>query len=203
MNPLKSLYAQIIESNPKLHGWATIEKAITLANLIVATRPKVVLEIGVWGGRSFIPMALACKRIGHGTVIGVDPWDASISAAGQVTEPDKKWWSEQNHELVYQSFLYHLNRFDLGRWSEIHRMRSDDFNGLTELNLLHLDGNHGPQAVTDIKHFGPMISDCGLCVLDDTNWTGESVANAGQWLLDNGFVELHPLGTGKVYMKKP
>jgi hypothetical protein len=198
MNPL---YKQIIDSNQQLHGWATVDKAITLSNMVLAQRPSVVLEIGVWGGRSLIPMALACKSIGWGTVIGVDPWSPEESEKGQVTEADKKWWSEQNHEMVFQTFKNHLRKMELEPWVEIHRVSSDRFTAPESIGLLHVDGNHGPQALSDITRFGANVISGGLCVLDDTNWTGNSVKNGGEWLTNNNFIKLHPLGTGDVYLK--
>ena len=78
---MKQLFAQI-ESELAVHkdGWCSIEKAYALASAIIALRPGVVVEIGIWAGRSLIPMALALKKVGAGKIIGIDPWRAEESA---------------------------------------------------------------------------------------------------------------------------
>jgi predicted O-methyltransferase YrrM len=63
----------------QLPGWCTKEKAYTLASLVIGTRPAVIVEVGVFGGRSFLPMALALKELGKGMAIGIDPWSPAAS----------------------------------------------------------------------------------------------------------------------------
>ena len=41
--------------------------------MVLALRPAVVVEIGVWRGSSLLPMALALKELGRGQIVGVDP----------------------------------------------------------------------------------------------------------------------------------
>lgn len=200
MNP--TLLQKIIETNPQLHGWAELDKAITLASIVVAYKPKTIVEIGVWGGRSLIPMALACKAVGKGTVIGIDPWSPVVSAQGQVSEQDKQWWGDKNHEMVYQHFASFVSKLGLEAWTSIRRMKSDDFKESLEIGLLHIDGNHGPQAIADTEHFCPMIPVNGICILDDLHWHGDSVLTSEKWLLEHGFIKLFPLGTGAVYFRK-
>ncbi len=205
---MNRLYRKIADLVPSLHGWCEVPKAITLANLVMATTPKTIVEIGVWGGRSFIPMALAqghaedCKpELSGFRCIGIDPWDIAASVAGQTTEADKKWWSEINHELVRQSFLYNLRELELEKRCEIIRCTSDEADVPETIDLFHCDGNHGSNALKDTERFGSNIPIGGICVLDDLGWSGGFVAQSGEWLLANGFIQLHPLGTGAVYVR--
>lgn len=184
-----------------LHGWAEFPKAIYLASMVLAMKPKIIVEIGVWGGRSFFPMALACQQLGEGYVIGVDPWSPDESAKDQ-DDANKTWWKEvANHELVYQHFDYHLKKLKLAGITEIHKVKSDDFDPPSSVDLSHIDGNHGPQAIRDIKKMAAVTSRYGLIILDDVSWSGGNVKHGADWLKENGFIELHPLGTGAVYMK--
>ncbi len=45
------LFAQIEELVPKLDGWCVPEKACDFAAIILALRPALSVEVGVWGGR--------------------------------------------------------------------------------------------------------------------------------------------------------
>lgn len=198
----QELYNKIGNLIPKLHGWCDVPKAITLANLVLASKPTIIVEIGAWGGRSVIPMALACKQNGFGTIICIDPWDAKASAIGQTNEVDKNWWgNEINHELVYQHFLYNLKELKLESLVEINRVKSDDYEPPSRIDLLHIDGNHGPEACTDTMRYAAKVTPGGFCVLDDLHWAGGYVEKSAEWLKANGFIELHPVGTGAVYLR--
>lgn len=195
-----SKYRQISELVPRLHGWCDIPKAITLFNMVTALKPAMVVEIGTWGGRSAIPMALA-SREHKGLVLCVDPWSGEASIEGQVTEADKQWWAANDkHQVVFQDFIQHRQALGLENTLLVHRMKSDDFKP-PAMQLLHVDGNHGPQAYTDTVRYGALVQPGGICVLDDLSWTGGHVERAKQWLLDNGFIELHKLGTGAAYLR--
>src|SRR5260221_9575485 len=51
---MTNLFRTISELVPRCHGWATVEKAFTLAGVALALRPEIIVEIGVWGGRSIL-----------------------------------------------------------------------------------------------------------------------------------------------------
>lgn len=198
---MKSLFAQIQQLTPTLHGWATVEKGICLASYTLALEAEVATEVGTWGGRSAFPILLAMKERGKGKLICIDPWNPDESAKGQGPE-DKEWWKEvANHELVYQHFVYHVEKLGLQNYCEIRRMTSDDSAVPAQMDLWHSDGNHGPQAIVDTKRYAPSIRQYGICVLDDLDWNGGYVRQSEKWLLENGFVLLHSLGTGAAYMK--
>lgn len=75
MISLRSLLDEIARCLPEGGEWCTLDKAETLAAMIVAARPRLVVEIGVWEGGSLIPMLLAlqhngCGRHRHRPVVG-------------------------------------------------------------------------------------------------------------------------------------
>lgn len=193
-----------------MHGWCEPAKQLTLANLVLAIKPKVILEIGVWGGMSLIPMAIAARandqdpELQMAKIYAVDPWAAFESAKGQEGE-DLKWWRDDmgqpQHDLVYAGFIGKLMELGLREYVSVQRMSSGEFPSPEEIGLIHIDGNHGPQAVKDVQKFCPQIPSGGICVLDDLNWNGGNVGKAAEWLKSNGFMELHPLGTGACYIK--
>jgi hypothetical protein len=183
-----------------LPGWCDYAKAQALASTVLALRPRVTLEIGVFGGRSFLPMALAHKEFGGGVCIGIDPWLNHASKQGQVGK-DEAYWAQLDHESVYQVFLTAMRQLSVESFCRIHRMTTDEFDPIPEVGMLHVDGNHGPQAESDIKRFSPMVVSGGFCCLDDLDWTGGAPRRGAEWMLQNGFEMLYRIGTGAMYRK--
>lgn len=201
---MKELFQKIeaVEKALDGWGWCSLEKATTLAAYVLALRPECVCEIGTFGGRSAIPMMLACQQLQRGKVICIDPWQPEESVKGQVDELNKKWWGEvANHELVYQRFVHQLEKLNLWKYADVRRITSDAADVPDKLSLFHCDGNHGPQALTDTMKFAANVIPYGICVLDDLDWHGGHVRQAEKWLLENGFTKLHDLGTGAVYLR--
>lgn len=187
-------------------GWCSLEKATTLAAIIVALRPKVVVELGVWMGGSAIPMAIALRAVGSGQLVAVDAWSAAASVSGQEAEKHLKWWGatmgETGHTRAFETFLQRLKRHDIPpERCVVRRQRTDEADVPPTIDLLHHDANHGPQVMDDIERWAPSIRVGGLLVLDDLDWVGGHVARARDRALELGFVELYPLGTGCVMQR--
>lgn len=190
LNPIMNLFTQIEEIVPKLDGWCSVPKAFALASAVLTLRPKVVVELGVYGGRSLIPMALALKEIGEGKCIGIDPWDQNASIQGQ-TQEHVNFWGTLNHGNIMDTFIANMDKLEVRPFVEVIRMRSDAYNPPNEINILHTDGNHGDQAVRDVARYAPRVPVGGLVFMDDINWVGGSVSQACQNLLAMGFVRLY------------
>lgn len=196
------LFAQIAKLNPTLQGWCSDQRADETAAVVVALRPKTVVVIGVFGGRDTIAAALACRSVGGGQVIAIDPWSAKASVDGQ-GEENTKWWSDQEmHEKVYQGFRRALNDVGLGPdWVDVRRARSDDVEPPVNIGLLLSDGNHGPQAIRDIERYAPNVIVGGFAYLDDLAWEGGAVLASVQKILDLGFIELHKRDGGAWFQR--
>ena len=188
---------------PKIHGWCDVEKALTLASIVIALRPKVCIEIGVFGGRSLVAMALACKEVNGGVVHGIDPWKAQVSVAGQ-TEADAQWWSKIDHEKLYQDYLKLIADAGVSAFVQTHRMTSDEAFPKMKwdaVGLLHVDGSHTEQAFRDIMNYSPLVQKGGICVADDIEWAQGYVKLGFEYMKGIGFVELYKLGTGAAFMR--
>lgn len=196
-----NLYHKILAATDGMDGWCEPPKQIALANLVLAIKPATIVEIGVWGGKSLFPMAMACLELNRGICIAIDPWMAEASIQGQ-EEADQKWWNNQaQHDLVFARFIKNIEKLNLFNRIEVRRKSSGQAEVPEGIQLLHVDGNHGPQALLDVMKFAPAIPMGGVCVLDDINWSGGSVGKAAEWLINNKFMELYKLGTGAVYVK--
>lgn len=195
-----TLFETISRVQPALPGWCSAEKAEVLASLVVGLRPALSLEIGVFGGSSFIPIALAHKHINHGVALGIDPWDVDAATRNEV-EANVRWANEQDWDGIYNKFLVRISQFGLSDWVDVRRQRSDDFYPTAAIGLLHVDGSHTEQAIRDVRRFSPKVSVGGVCVLDDLDWENGNVRLAEQALLQSGFTQLYPIGTGAVYQR--
>ena len=122
MNHDTELFGRIAGVLPTLEGWCDLEKANTLASAVLSLRPAVTVEIGVFGGKSLIPMALACAACGTGRVIGIDPWDAASSTEGY-TEANADWWKSVDHEAIYRGFTAHVHALGIEPYVEVWRDR--------------------------------------------------------------------------------
>lgn len=199
------LYNRIAEILPTIHlGWCSLQKACDLAATVVTLRPAVTVEIGVFGGRSLIPMALACKLTGVGRIIAIDPWSAEASQEGY-DATNAEWWGKLDHESVYQDFLARLQQYELRGIVEIQRMKSADAPVPTCIDLLHVDGQHTDQAVRDVHKFAPAVRVGGMCYLDDIDWAGGGVLRAVDTIKSLGFTELYrhsgEAGTGGMFQR--
>ena len=186
-------------------GWCSREKAHTLMAIIVALRPRVVVELGVWMGGSAIPMALALRAVGSGQLVAIDAWSAEMSVAGQEAEIHRTWWAgmgESGHLRALETFLWRLRKHAIPpEHCTVRRQRTDEASVPSSIDLLHHDANHGPQVVDDIDRWTPAIRVGGMLILDDLDWAGGHVLRARDRAVELGFIELYPLGTGCVMQR--
>jgi predicted O-methyltransferase YrrM len=196
---MKELFCEIERVLPDGGAWCDLQKACTLAAMIVADRPPIVVEIGVWQGGSLVPMLLAMKHANYGgRAIAIDPWASSASVEGQIAEADRGWWGSVDHGAAHDKFLARLYRHDLRSLCEVVRMNSSEAPVPGSIGLLHIDGNHGEQAIADVARFAPSVNVGGVLVLDDLHWSGGAVERAYEAAQRMGFVEQYKLGTGCV-----
>lgn len=197
---MTSLFQQIENTIPKIGGWCTIERAQLLAASVVALRPSNCTIIGVWAGRDLFAMALACQKIAHGACHGIDPWAPSASKDGQ-TGQHLKWWSEADHESIYQAFLKKTYELGLQNIIRTHRMTSDEYEPTEEIGLLVVDGNHGPTVLRDAERFAAKVPVGGLCLLEDVNWPGGAVIRAINVLQGYGFKSLYRVDDAEMFQR--
>ena len=177
----------ITETMPKLEGWCTPEKARALAECVQKESPQFIIEIGVFGARSLIAMALADTQT---VLIGIDPWASHASVAGFENDiANKEWWEKVDHTAIYDGALSAV--FDCGVHSRTYLVRFTSQEALAfvrrlprPIGLLHIDGNHSEEYSTfDVQNYVPLVKQGGIVVFDDTNWT--TTAAAQQLLLQS------------------
>lgn len=166
-----------------LEGWCSHNKAALLIDLILMTDPQVVVEIGVWGGKSLIPMAYALRENGSGKIYGIDPWSSHESIQG-MEGVNKEWWGSINHQKILDGLNQKIIQFGLKNQIELIRKTSVQAEPIYDIGLLHIDGNHSEEcSYLDVMKWVPLVKRGGIIIFDDVNWgtTGKAV----QWLDEN------------------
>jgi len=182
-DPVKRLKQQVFSSMDTLEGWCSKEKASELIDLIIRTKPETIVEIGVWGGKSLIPMAYALKYNQKGKVYGIDPWEANESAVG-MDGVNKTWWSSAPHEAVFKGLQKKIAEFGLQSFTELVRATSANATPIADIDILHIDGNHSEEmSYLDVDKWVPFVRNGGYIVFDDINWS--TTGRAVQWLDEN------------------
>lgn len=158
----------------KIEGWCSVDKMTKLYNLIVYTKPDIVVEIGVFAGKSLIPQALALKDNKHGTIIGIDAWDKNESIKNVHDKNNIKWWSEINHEDIYNKCVKYIN--DNNLQSHVKLIKSTSKDCISEIpdniDILHIDGNHEEMnSCMDVELYVPKIRKGGYLWFDDAKWS--------------------------------
>jgi Methyltransferase domain len=197
------LRVRITTALAPLHGWTTPEKGQTLARLILETGADRSVEIGVFGGRGTIAMAMAHQELGKGYVSGIDPWDVQASLEGVNDSANDEWWGKLDHEAIYEHFLAALVQHGIGRYCRIMRERSDTAVRLfadATVAVLHQDGNHSEQvSLTEVNLWSPKLASGGYWVADDVEWATTQRALAR--LAELGFEPIEDHGSWRVYRK--
>lgn len=199
MNPL----TRVSELIPTLPGWTEVEKAQRLTAMVLALKPELSVEIGVYGGRSLLALAFGHKANAYGAVLGIDPFTNEAACEGYAGE-NLKSWQAVPFDTIYKGLTETLRREGVQNVVLLVREKSDNVTPPAKIDLLHLDGQHTDQASRDVGRFAPNVRVGGLCVVDDTGWTNDGdapVQRAVELLLVFGFVKLYDLGTGAVFQR--
>lgn len=155
----------------QLDGWCTYEKASILIDFVLQLKPKTIVEIGVFGGRSLLPLALAQKTLGFGKTYGIDPWDAKDSVEGLIALEHKQWWENVDHSSVLHKLYHHIYSYQLQNQIELICSTSMNAPIIHNIDILHIDGNHSEEAsLFDVEKWVPLVNSGGLIIFDDLDW---------------------------------
>ncbi len=170
----------------QMMGWCSEAKGAVLVDLILKNRPSVVVEIGVWGGKSVVPMAYALKVNGKGKIYGIDPWSSYESIQGIMNEDNKHFWQWADHKIVMDGLIEKIDQFDLNDQVELIRDTSEGAAPIYEIDILHVDGNHSDEpSYLDVTKWVPLVKSGGMIIFDDMTWYENNVfttSRAVKWL---------------------
>ncbi len=185
---------RLLASLPR-EGWCTEEKALMLASKILESNPKVCVEVGVFGGRSLVPQAMALQQDGSkGFIVGIDPWSLDAALEGGIGPLNEDWWKNNvTLEDIYRGCLESILQLKLTFECRIVRARSEQAVRMFDdksVDWLHLDSNHSELvSCRDVGLWAPKMADKSTWIFDDTDWTSQAVAL--NRIKDLGFETVH------------
>jgi predicted O-methyltransferase YrrM len=161
-----------------IEGWCEKDKALKLYDVIREVKPDLCVEIGVFGGSSLIPQALALKHNNKGTIAGIDPWNNNSAIEEMENFANKNWWGQVDLQGVYDRFLNKLKIYEVEQFCKIIRKKSNQavsrFDDAS-IDILHIDGNHCEKlAYEDSVMYYPKVKIGGYIFFDDIGWTENS-----------------------------
>lgn len=184
-------------------GWCWPEKAIAMASLVLETQPELVVEIGVFGGRSLLPQALALQKLNHGRIVGIDPWGHEAARECDQVEETNAWWSALNLHHIHTEFIDHLWRLKLHWRCIVIRSTADESShlfGEESIDILHIDGNHTEEvSCRDVSTWLSKVKSKGHIWFDDTHWESTQKALG---LLAKDCEIIRDVGTCRLFQKR-
>jgi len=186
-------------------GWCSNNKAGCIIDVIDEicndTENPVCVEIGAYGGKSIIPVALELKRHGKGTIHAIDPWTIEEATRGY-DGADYEWWSNTDLEFMHDIFLTTIQETETGEHVDIHEMTSDDAPEFERIDYLYIDGQHTKQAFKDADKYATKVRPGGYCFVDDIDWTILSEENLPGYIVGLGFEFINRVDNAFIYRKK-
>lgn len=184
-------------------GWTSVPKAQIMAAAVLALRPQITVEIGVFAGKGVAALGMAHKEIGYGICYGVDPFSKDASAEGQVGQ-HLTWWNSLDHEAIYQTAKNNVERLGLVNYVRLIRQKSQEWMPPEGIGLLRIDGNHSEVAIGDVERYAPKCHPGAFLFLDDlhSNWPGGAINKCAEKLKHMGWAMLYNLDDGIVLQKR-
>lgn len=198
MNSLLSL--KITDFVPRANGWASVEKALEMAGLILESKPAVVVELGVFAGRSLIPMAMALRENEFGVAYGVDSWRTEVATRGNTEQADKDWWRGVDLDAMLKECVNGIWERGLEEYCCLIRATSVMARPLfTKIDVLHVDSGHSTEtSMYEVHAYVPIVTPGGYVVADDIDWV--TVQPALQYLNDN-LTMVKDVGNCRIFRK--
>jgi predicted O-methyltransferase YrrM len=182
-------------------GWCSWYKAMAMRKYITDRKLTKIVELGVWRGKSLLPMAATVKKRKEGLVIGIDPYSVS-EAIQDYGEDLNERTKALDFEGAYQSVLKNIEKFELQDYCKLIRKTSTEAAAdISMIDLLHIDANHSESHVlNDVNLYLPKVIPGGIIWFDDSDWAG--VESTIKKTLEGGRVKiLETLGSQTIMEK--
>ena len=164
-------------------GWGSDSPAF--AELLEATRPARIIEIGTWKGGSALTLASHLDRLGlDSEIICVDTWLGALEMWTDLDDPARHGSLHLKHGFptLYYTFLANVARagkqnritpfpvpsLTAAQWCALRGIRAD---------LIYLDGSHEEEDVyQDLVSWWDIVRPGGTLFGDDWSWDGVRLA---------------------------
>jgi hypothetical protein len=178
-------------------GWCNADKMEFLMRAIVSKKMTTIYEVGVWEGKSALPMARALQLQGTGMLYPIDSYCIE-DATAHGEDYEEQFCSLQK----YKDFKDHITRLGLGK--HVYQMPPTSslkasFVLQHPADLLHIDGNHSQwSSIEDLIYWIPKLKIGGILILDDT---GRETTQIQQRVAETRCEILKDAGQWKAYTK--
>lgn len=189
------------ERIPRMEGWLSPERAIEMYDFTIQLQPALMVEIGVFGGRSLVAQALALKDIGAGKIIGIDPWKKETAIAVQTDDVQAAWWRDAvDFYKIHQGCMDAIWELGLDRYVSVIRSASEHCADIIpRCDVVYIDGGHSEEAsCRDVELYMPKVKQNGYIWMDDCDWKSTQKAIA---ILDRFCVLVQNKGSYRLYCK--
>lgn len=164
---------------PHMQGWTEPLRACEMAERIMEIKAKVIVDIGVFAGRSTIAMGFAAREMGDAMVYGIDNWNPTSAMDNDDNKEGVDWWEKQSHlESVHQQAMHAVWDHRLEPWVTIIRAKSEHVHQLfPTIDFLNIDGGHSEiTSCRDVELYLPKVVSGGFVFFDDTEWSSTQKA---------------------------
>lgn len=167
-----AVFAMIRVAERTLPGWCSREKALLIAQHVLRERPEHCVEIGVFGGRSLIPIAAALRENGTGHVHAIETWRADVAVQDATNTDNDAWWQAVDFDAIKAGLLRFVVDHGLVRQVRIVEAPSARAAALFDcIDFLHIDGSHAiVSAAEDVVLYARKLRQGALVLFDDVNW---------------------------------
>lgn len=200
---LKVIIERELSMTPPIlcEGWTTPERGIEMAELVLETKPDTIVEIGCFGARSTIAMALALRENGKGKIYTIDPWKKEAALEGE-NQANQAWWDKVDLNWIHNKAMEAIWRNGLDEYVVPIRAYSHHVHKLFwECQMLFLDGNHSEvSSCRDVNLYASSVRPNGYLWFDDSNW--ESTQKALIMIEELGLKQVKDGGSYRIY-KRP
>ena len=172
-NTPPELLEEIAAAVGPLPGWTSVARAQEMADAIMETKPKIAVELGVFGGRTLIAQALAMRASGHGgIVVGIDPWSVHDAIEDENEANIKFWGNEATLEAAHKTTMNAIWSRALQGVCVVIRSASQFAAPLfNSIDMLFIDGNHAEApCLRDVETWVPKVRPGGYIFVDDCDW---------------------------------
>lgn len=175
-------------------GWCPPEKARYLYEIVSEHKPEIVLEIGIYAGKSLFPMAVAAEAYG-GRVIGIEPFSVLPTQEGINPKENDDWWRSVNYNDLEHTFMTSVAKWELEPTIQLLKKTSKAAlaDMPSEIGVIHQDSNHSEEvSFWETEHYAPLLKKGGFYILDDIDWNidGKLTNEKSIALLDSMFTRV-------------
>lgn len=190
---------KLSELIPMMEGWLTVERAYEMYELVRSLEPKVMVEIGVFGGRSLVTQGLALKDLGHGHIYGIDPWKKE-TALSEVDLAQAAWWQTIDFHKIHSACIDKIWELELDEYITVIRSASHHCHQIIpSIDIIYIDGSHTEtSSCRDVTLYLPKVKQNGYIWFDDCDWGTTQPALA---MLDLKCKLVRDCGSYRLYCK--